>query len=125
MHVPEAAVDENSDPPYRQDYVRHPRQVATLEAEPETRREQGLPDGDLRLGVPPSDAGHHPAAGFPVYDIRQNAPLRTSGTWQKGGENGRENMASLHSGRFAHSEIILPLAVSWSLSFTSRAQMAT
>ena len=35
-----------------------------------------------------------------------------SGISANGGENGRENITSRHSGRFAHSEIIRPFAVS-------------
>lgn len=111
MHVPEAAVDEDRHPTPRKHDVWNAGQVPPMEPEPKPGLEEGLPDEPFRLRVPAPDAGHHPAAHRGVNDVGQAALRRASGTSNSGAENGRENMASLHSGRFAHSEIIFPFDV--------------
>lgn len=48
-----------------------------MEGVPEPPPEESLPDRDFGLGVFPANAGHHPAAGFGVYDIGHQATFST------------------------------------------------
>lgn len=111
MHVPKTAMDEDHHPSPRKHDIRNTRQVSPVETKPKSGLEKSLPDKHFRLRVPVTDTGHHPAARWCINDVSQAALRRASGTSNTGAENGRENMASLHSGRLAHSEIIFPFDV--------------
>jgi hypothetical protein len=62
--VPVTPMNEQHDPMARQNDVRSPGQVATVQPETEAGCEKGAPDREFRLGVLVTDTGHHPAAGF-------------------------------------------------------------
>lgn len=125
VSVPETTVDKHDNPSSGKHNVRSSRQIPAVKPEPEACRKQGLANDDLRLRIQPPDSGHHPASRRMIDDINHCQPLGTSGMSTDGRENGRANIISLHSGRLAHSEIILPFAVSCRRSFTSRAHIST
>lgn len=112
MHVPKAAVHKKRDPPLGKNDIGDSGQVFPVQPETITRLEKDATYKHLWLGVLSPYSRHHSAADQCIDYIRHNPPRRASGISMEGAENGRENMASRHSGRFAHSEIILPLAVS-------------
>jgi len=109
--MPEAAVNEDRNPTPRKHDIGNSGQVPPVKPEPKPGFKKGFPDEHFRFGVPAPDAGHHPAARWGVDDVCQAVLRRASGTSNTGAGNGRENIASLHSGRFAHSEIIFPFDV--------------
>ena len=73
MAVEKAAVDENDRPPAGQDYVRRPRQVTLVQAEPQAQSVQRPSHNHLRFCVAAADRGHIPAAS--VRDVAEVGPL--------------------------------------------------
>ncbi|SEN68898.1 hypothetical protein SAMN03159293_00753 [Pseudomonas sp. NFACC39-1] len=108
MHVPETAVHKKCDFPLGKDNVGNSGQIFPMQSEAKASLEKHSTNKYLWFSVFASYSRHHSATDQCVDYISQSA----SGISSEGAENGRENIASLHSGRFAHSEIILPFAVS-------------
>lgn len=60
MAMPEAAVDKNHRPPFRQDNIRLSRQILHIQTKPETGGVQHLPDRDLRRPILTVNPAHIP-----------------------------------------------------------------
>jgi hypothetical protein len=58
MAVPEAAVDEDRDIPFRQYQVRATRQILSMKSEAEPQPVERAPDNQLRAGVRAPDRTH-------------------------------------------------------------------
>lgn len=71
MPVPEAAMDEDYGAVLGKDEVRFARQAFVVEQVAKALRMQAASDYHFGLGVLAPDAGHHPAAGCGVDDVRQ------------------------------------------------------
>jgi hypothetical protein len=67
--VPEAAVNEYHGPVTRKDDVGSSGQLTSVKPKAQSACVEVAPDRELRLRVPPPNAGHHPAPGFRVDDI--------------------------------------------------------
>jgi hypothetical protein len=79
--VPEAPLDKDDGLSSGKNKVRLSGQPFVVDAIPQAEREQGFPDGDLRLRVLAFDASHHLATLLGRNDVCHQARLRmTSST---------------------------------------------
>ena len=60
---------EYDSPVFGKGHVGLSRQAPVIDPVAEPERKQAFSDGNFYAGIAGPDAGHHPAAGFPVYDI--------------------------------------------------------
>jgi hypothetical protein len=74
--VPEAAVNLNDCMVLREHQVGPAGQLADMQAESKSTRENTLPYRHFWLGVPALDARHYPTTGFRVYFIHWERGLR-------------------------------------------------
>ena len=69
MPVPETSVCKNDCPVFGENHIRLSWKTTVIDPVAESERKQPFSDGNLYAGITGADAGHHPAAGLPVYNI--------------------------------------------------------
>ncbi len=79
--MPEAAMDLDGDPPFRQHDVRASRQALIMKPEPETVGMQCHAQPDLGPGVLTANPGHHLGAGLLVHYIDHVLTDLAARTW--------------------------------------------
>ena len=71
MHVPKAAMNKNHCAKFWKNNIWLAGQVLSMKAKPKATAMQDAADKHFRLRILPTNAGHHPASGGFVDDIRQ------------------------------------------------------
>lgn len=70
MAVPEAPMDKNGRPEFRENHVWRSRQMPSVQAETESLSMQHASEKQLGFRVFCTNPRHHPAAGFYIDNIR-------------------------------------------------------
>lgn len=78
VSMPKASMHKHHGTMTWKDDVRLTRKAGIINAVTEPLGKQGLSEADLDTGVFRPDAGHHPAAGFPVDDVSHAAQATVS-----------------------------------------------